>query len=151
MVNWKSQDAVSGLMFLAIGIYVGVTTFLQLDIGTLEQMGPGFFPLSLSFILCFIGILVLLRIQPDEEDQPPVNWRAVLLISAAPIAFGLTVRSLGLVPALLISIGLAVLSSKQISLFRSAAIVVGVTAFCIAIFKFGIGMPYDLINPKLLF
>jgi len=148
MVNWKSQDAVAGLVFLAIAIYVGVSTLLQLDIGTLEQMGPGFFPLSLSGILGLIGVLVLLRVQPDEEAQPPVNWRAVILIGAAPIAFGLTVRSLGLIPALLISIGLAVLSSNSIGLIRSLAIVVGVTAFCVVVFKFGIGVPYDLISPK---
>lgn len=148
MVNWKSQDAVAGLAFLAIAIYVGVSTLLQLDIGTLEQMGPGFFPLSLSVVLGLIGVLVLLRVQPDEEEQPPVNWRAVILIGAAPIAFGLTVRSLGLVPALLISICLAVLSSNSIGLVRSLAIVIGVTAFCVVVFKFGIGVPYDLINPK---
>ncbi len=148
MGNWKSQDAMTGIMFLAIAVYFGTTTLLQLDLGTPEEMGPGFFPFSLSVILAILGVLVLLRAKPDEEEQPPVNWRAVILVGSAPITFGLTVRSLGLAPALLISVGLAVLSSSKIGLVRGSAIVVGVTVFCVLVFKFGVGVPYPLINPE---
>lgn len=150
MIDWKSQDAVSGLMFLAVAIYVSVSTLLGLDIGNLAEMGPGFFPLALGFILGVIGVLVLLNARPTEEQQLPVNWRAVILIGAAPVAFGLTVRTLGLLPALLVSVALATLASSKITLLRGALIVVGVTLFCVGVFKFGIGVPYDLISRKLL-
>jgi uncharacterized membrane protein len=148
MVDWKSQDAKAGLMFLAIGMYVGLATLLQHELGTLAEMGSGFFPFSLSVILVLLGIGVLLQAKPDEEEQPPVNWRAVLLIAAAPIAFGLTVRSVGLVAALLISVSLAVLASRNIGLVKGALIAVGVTVFCVAVFKYGVGVPYPLINPR---
>lgn len=150
MIDWKSQDAVTGLMFLAIAIYVCVSTLMGLDIGSLDQMGPGFFPLALGVILGAIGVLVLLGAQPDEDRLPAVNWRAVGLIGAAPVAFGLTVRSLGLLPALLISVALATLSSSRIRPLQALLIILGVTAFCIALFKFGIRVPYDLINRRLL-
>lgn len=150
MIDWKSQDAVSGLMFLVVAIYVSVSTLLGLEIGSLEQMGPGFFPLALSVILGVIGVLVLLGAKPDEDRQLPVNWRAVILIGAAPIAFGLTVRTLGLVPALLISVGMATLASARIKLLSGVVIIVGVTVFCVVVFKFGIGVPYDLFNRRLL-
>ena len=150
MIDWKSRDAVSGLMFLAVAIYVSVSTLLGLDVGSLEQMGPGFFPLALGLILGVIGVLVLLSAKPNEDQQLPVNWRAVLLIGAAPIAFGLTVRTLGLVPALLISVSMATLSSGRIKLPTALAVIVGVTIFCVAVFKFGIGIPYDLFNRRLL-
>ncbi len=150
MINWKSQDAVSGLMFLGIAVFVCVSTLMGLDIGGLDQMGPGFFPLALSFILGLIGVLVLLSAKPDEDALPPVNWRAVSLIGAAPVAFGLTVRTLGLVPALFISVAMATLSSPRIRPVQAMLIIVGVTAFCIALFKFGVRVPYDLINRQLL-
>lgn len=150
MIDWKSRDAVSGLMFLAVAVYVSVSTLLGLDIGSLEQMGPGFFPLALGLILGVIGILVLLSAKPNEDQQLPVNWRAVLLIGAAPIAFGLTVRTLGLVPALLISVSMATLSSSRVRLFTALAVIVGVTVFCVVVFKVGIGIPYDLFNRRLL-
>ena len=150
MIDWKSQDAVSGLLFLAVAICVSVSTLLGLDIGSLEEMGPGFFPLALGIILGGIGIMVMLSAKPSEEEQLPVNWRAVLLIGAAPIAFGLAVRSLGLVPALLVSVALATLASTRISPLKAVLIIIGVTAFCVVIFKFGIGVPYELISRKLL-
>lgn len=150
MIDWKSQDAVSGLMFLAVAIYVSVSTLLGLDIGSLEQMGPGFFPLALGIILGVIGVLVLLNAKPNEDQQLPVNWRAVFLIGAAPIAFGLTVRTLGLVPALLVSVSMATLSSGKIRLPTALSVIVGVTMFCVVVFKFGIGIPYDLFNRRLL-
>lgn len=150
MIDWKSQDAASGLMFLGVAIYVGVSTLLALDVGSLQQMGPGFFPLALSAILGLIGVLVLIGAKPDEDGQLPVNWRAVILIGSAPIAFGLTVRTLGLVPALLVSVGLATVSSTRIKPLSAAVIIIGVTVFCVAVFKFGIGVPYDLFNRRLL-
>ena len=150
MIDWKSQDAVSGLLFLVIAIYVSVSTLLGLDIGDLEQMGPGFFPLALGIILGVIGVLVLLGAKPDEDDQLPVNWRAVVLIGGAPIAFGLTVRTLGLVPALLISVAMATLAGGKIKPLRAAVTILGVTLFCVAVFKFGVRVPYDLFNQKLL-
>lgn len=150
MIDWKSQDAVSGLMFLAVAVYVSVSTLMGLDIGNLDQMGPGFFPLALSVVLGLIGVLVLLSAEPDEDDLPPVNWRAVTLIGAAPVAFGLTVRSLGLLPALLISVALATLSSSRIRPLQAVLVILGVTAFCIALFKFGVRVPYDLVNRRLL-
>lgn len=149
MGGWKSQDALTGIMFLAVAVYFGVTTLVQLDLGTPEEMGPGFFPFSLSVVLAILGVLVILRARPDEAKQLPINWRAVVLIGAAPVAFGLTVRSLGLAPALLISVGLAVLSSSKIGLARGAAIAIGVTVFCVLVFKVGVGVPYPLINPEL--
>ncbi|KRA53090.1 hypothetical protein ASD80_13955 [Devosia sp. Root635] len=137
-------------MFLAIAIYVSVSTLVGLDIGSLDQMGPGFFPLALGVILGVIGVVVLASVKPDEDEMPPVNWRAVCLIGAAPVAFGLTVRSLGLVPALIVSVALATLSSSSIRPLNAVLVIVGVTVFCVVLFKFGIRVPYDLINRRFL-
>jgi len=148
-MNWKSQDVRAGLLFLVVGIYFGAATLMQLELGSLEQMGAGYFPLMLSIILVALGVGVLLQAKPDEFEHAPVNWRALLLIGGAPIAFGLSVRSLGLLPALLISVAMAVLASRRMGRFEGVAIIVGVTVFCVVVFKFGVGIPYPLINPKL--
>lgn len=150
MLNWKSEDAKAGLMFLAFGLFFGVKTLIDLEIGTLDQMGPGFFPLTLCVILVALGSVILLQARPQSEEQLPINWRAVVLIGAAPVAFGLTVRSLGLLPALVVSVGLAVFASRKISFLKGTLIVAGVTFFCIVVFKFGVGVPYELINSSLM-
>lgn len=150
MLNWRSEDAKSGLMFLTFGLFFGGKTLFDLDMGTLDQMGPGFFPLTLCIILVVLGTVILLQAQPREEGQLPVNWRAVLMIGGAPVAFGLSVLSLGLLPALVISVALAVLASNKINLLKGTMIVAGVTLFCIVVFKFGVRVPYELINPNLM-
>lgn len=149
MLNWKTQDAKTGLMFFSFGAFFGIKTLLDHELGTLEEMGPGFFPLTLCVILVVLGICMFVRAQPLVTEQSPINWRAVALIGAAPVAFGLTVRSLGLLPALLVSVALAVLASRNISLLRGAVVVIGVTLFCIVVFKYGVRIPYELINPNL--
>ncbi len=149
MLHWKTEDAKAGLLFLAISLFFGITTLVKLEVGTPEEMGAGFFPLSLCGILFVLGAAILWKAQPDMQEQRPINWRAVLLIACAPLAFGLTVRSLGLMPALLISVSLAVMASRKIGVVRAAAIVAGVTVFCIVVFKFGVRVPFALINPAL--
>jgi len=150
MLDWKTEDARAGLLFLAISLFFGITALVTLDIGSLEEMGAGLFPLLLCAILGLLGVAILLKARADARVQPPVNWRAVLCIAAAPVAFGLAVRDLGLLPALLISIALAVAASRRIGLRRGAWIVAGVTTFCVVVFKFGVRVPYALINPSLL-
>lgn len=150
MFNLKTEDAKAGLMFLAVGVFFGINTLWKLDIGSLDQMGPGYFPIALCVILITLGAAIFLKAQPDEVKQLPINWRAVMFIGAAPVAFGFTVRSLGLLPALLISIGLVVMASQKISLMRRVMIVLGVTVFNIAVFKYGVGVPFPLINPSLI-
>lgn len=150
MPHWKSEDAKAGLMFLGIGLFFGIATLTSLPIGSLEEMGPGFFPLALCLVLLALGSAILFNAGEDIKPQAPVNWRAVVLIAAAPVAFGLTVRSLGLLPALLISVALAVLASKTLTRLHAAMVVVGVTVFCVVIFKFGVRVPFALFNPSLI-
>jgi hypothetical protein len=134
---------------MALGVFFGGYTLLTLDIGTLVEMGPGYFPLCLSSLLTVLGVGVLLQ-AGGEGSLPRVSWRAVLLITAAPVVFGLTVRSVGLLPALLLSVSLAVVAGRAVGWWRGALIVLGVSAFCIGVFKLGLQIPFDLVNPALL-
>ena len=145
---WNRDDLAAGLAFLAIGLFFAGNTALSLDIGTAESMGPGFFPLALCIILILLGTAILFnaRKRPDEP-RAPFNMRAVVLVIAAPVAFGLTLRSLGLVPSLAITIALAVAASRTIGWARGAAIVAGMTVFCVVVFYYGLQVPVDLFNP----
>ena len=149
MHKLRTQDARAAAMFLAVSLFFGGKAAMELEIGSLSQMGAGFFPLALCVILFALGAAILLKARPDEGASTPVNWRATLLVASAPVAFGLTVRSLGLLPALLISVALAVFASRKVAPWRALAIVLGVTAFCVVVFKFGMQVPFALVNTSL--
>lgn len=151
-MTWNRDDLTAGLVFLGIGLFFGANTLLSLPVGTVSDMGPGFFPLVLCSILALLGASILAKAHSqarEAEQRPPINLRAVVLISAAPVAFGMALRSLGLVPALVIAVTLALSASRVIGLARGAAIVAGMTLFCVGVFYYGLRVPVELFNDTL--
>jgi len=149
----SKDDLIVGLIFLGIAGFFGINSRLTLEIGTAGAMGPGYFPLMMSIALGIVGLIIILARSGEnggESGPRPFPWRGMFFVVSAPVAFGLTVRSLGLVPALLITVTLSVLASRKIGFARGAAIVVGMTAFCVAVFSYGIGLTVELVNSRFL-
>ncbi len=141
-------DATAGLVFLGIGVLGGAHILTSLEIGTPGAMGPGFFPLTLCILLIVFGGAIAFGGRLEElRELAPINPRALIAIAAAPVVFGLTLRELGLVPALVLSCFLSVAASRHINWREGLGIVAAVTAFCIAVFYYGIGMTIPLLNP----
>lgn len=156
---WNRDDLTAGLVFLGIGLFFAAITLSSLDIGSASAMGPGFFPLALCIILTLLGLGMVAKarqnapseasIAADEQAaRPPINLRALCFVIAAPVAFDLTLRSLGLVPALAAAIALAVAASHTIKIRQAVTIVVGMTVFCVVVFYYGLQVPVSLFNPN---
>lgn len=145
-MHWRTDDIFSGLIFLAISVLFGTTALRTLDIGTPGLMGPGFFPLMISIVLAAISAVIILGARSDEPESKrrPIPWRAVVCIIGSALVFAMTVRNVGLVPALLMSVALAVLASRKATFVRGAMIVVGMTIFCVLVFSYGIGLTVEL-------
>lgn len=149
-INWRSEDVAAGLIFLAIAGLFAITALRTLKIGTPGQMEPGFFPLMVAALLATLGLIIIVRgarSPVSAEMRKPIPWRAVFFVIAAPVVFALSVRTMGLVPALVFSIACAVLASSKMGLVRGVLIVIGMTIFCIAVFSYGIGLTNELFNP----
>ena len=115
-------------------------------------MGPGYFPLVLAGLLVLIGAAIALRAVREEElaiNMHAVPWRGLVLILAAPVLFGLTVRGLGLLPAIALVALISSFASRRMTLVLAAGITVVLTAFCVLVFNVGLGLPIRLIGPWL--
>ena len=144
MASFNVRDMAAGAVFAAIGLSF-MAGALMLDIGTAFKMGPGYFPLVLSGILLLLGVLVMVQsLNAPSEAIGSVPWRGLVLILAAPVIFGATVRGLGLVIALPLTIIAAAAASRRTSLVTGVALVVGLTVFCILVFSYGLGLPLPL-------
>jgi hypothetical protein len=143
-----NPDVAAGLLFVALGGWFGGGSVLGLEIGTAFRMGPGFFPAVVGGVLVVLGLLIALHgwRSAAPEAQDPVPWRAVVLIPTGLVLFGLAMRPLGLLPALLVLCFLAALSTGRLSLVRATAASVAMTALCIGIFSFGLGISLPLIG-----
>jgi hypothetical protein len=145
-------DILAGSIFIAFGLFFALTS-LTYEVGTPFQMGPGFFPLILGGLLVLLGVIVVGSgfVSEREEEVGPFPWRGIVLIPIAFIFFGLTVRGLGLVPALFVTTLLAVLSSERASIVVALAIAVGLTALSVVIFVVALQLRLTLFGPWLVF
>ena len=146
----NTKDIIAGASFLAIGGFVCVYAYTQLDIGTAYVMGPGYFPMTLGMLLCFLGIAIglsALSIPPSPIGD--FAWRAVLLITFATVLFGVGVRGFGLAPVVALTVFLACLASRKTSLLAAVAGTAVLWAVSLLIFYYGLGLSVSLIGPWL--
>jgi hypothetical protein len=145
------RDVGAGLIFIAIGVLFGLGA-LGLELGTALRMGPGYFPLVLAGILVVLGLVILAQaIGHPTTGRLTVPWRGLVLILTAPVVFGLTVRGLGLVPAIMLVVLISAFASRRMTVPLAAVLTVALTLFCVLVFSFGLGLPLRLFGPWLAF
>ena len=146
------RDFVAGAIFVAFGLAFGIAAY-SYDLGTAIRMGPGYFPLLLGGLLTLLGIAVMVEgaMAGEGAELGPVAWRAVVLIVAAIFFFGFTVRGLGLVPTLLIVSLATSLASRRTTPTVAVLIAVGLTALCVGVLAFALGLNPPLHGPWLQF
>ncbi len=141
------RDVLAGSAFIVFGLaFAGVS--LTYDIGSTFEMGPGYFPLALGGLLTFIGLLIIGKGFLSEERTPigHIPWRSVVLLTLAIVFFGFTVRGLGLVPALLVTIALAGFSEPRAGVIWPIAISIGLTALSVLIFVVALQLRLPLLG-----
>lgn len=149
----KQKYYSAGFMLL-IGVFTALGS-VDYGMGTLGRMGPGYFPLLLGILLSVIGILIAVTPDsPDEiradEQQEPLSaivrrhirpWSATV---GGIIAFIVIGKFGGLVPATFVLIFVSALGDPKNSLKASFWLAVGVVAFAIAAFHYGLQLQFPL-------
>jgi hypothetical protein len=145
------RDLLAGLIFIAIGAFFAIGAG-ELEIGTALRMGPGYFPLVLACVLMALGLIIAGRsLVAGNALVGALPWRGMALILSAPAVFGLTVRGLGLVPALVVAVLIATFASQRANLLFASLLTLGLTLFCVLVFSYGLGLPLRLFGPWLRF
>jgi hypothetical protein len=143
-----AKDILAGLIFVVVGVAFAIASTTY-QLGTPLRMGPGAFPLVLGVLLTAIGVLVIVKgVLAGESDAiGPVPWRALILILAAIVFFGLTLRGLGLVPTVFVVGLMSAFASQRTSLVGGLLIAVGLTIVSALIFVVGLSVRLPLIGP----
>ncbi len=129
------KDLAAGAVFVVFGLAFAITSSTY-EIGTALRMGPGYYPLVLGSALVVLGILIAVKgfVAADSDDIGPVPWKALVLLVAAFLFFGYTVRGLGLVPALLVTVFLSALAGHRARVIPAVVIAGCLTALSVLIF-----------------
>jgi putative tricarboxylic transport membrane protein len=138
------QDFVGGLVVIAVAAFA----FWQgadLPLGTFGSMGPGMLPRGLAVLLGLLGALLMLN--SILEAGPALDrWsiKGPALILGGIVVFGLTIRPYGLIVAGPLAILVAAFSSDEVRWGETILFGAFMTAFCIGLFKFALGLPIPL-------
>lgn len=146
------KDILAGAVIIALGLAFALGA-LDYEIGDPLRMGPGYMPLALGVIVIGLGIGIVIKgfLAGEDEAIGGVDWRAIVLLTAALLFFGLTVRGLGVALALLGATLLASLARSRTSLIEVVATSVGLTVLSVVLFVFVLQLRVPLTGPWLPF
>lgn len=145
------KDILSGLIFVAFGVAFGYAAS-SYELGTAFRMGPGYFPLLLAGALVVLGVAIVIKGLTAAAADTPVGvlpWRGAFFILAALVFFGATIRGLGLVATLFGAALLAALASRSNPPVAAVVIAAALTAMCVLVFHYGLGVTVPLRGPWL--
>jgi hypothetical protein len=144
------KDLLAGAIFVGFGLAFAVTASTY-EVGSPLRMGPGFFPLAIGGVLVVLGALIAISgyVAADGGEIGTVPWRAVVLLIAAILFFGLTVRGLGLAPALFGAVLLAVFAGPGVRPVPAVVIAASLSALSVLIFVYALQLRLALVGPWL--
>ncbi|CAN7474576.1 tripartite tricarboxylate transporter TctB family protein [Neorhizobium sp. LjRoot104] len=148
-LKFDTVNLICGLLLIATGLFFAYQSF-ELELGTALRMGPGYFPFILACALILFGAIIL--VQSMRLEGTPVGalaWRGMFFILPAPIFFGLTVRGLGFVPAIFITALIAAFASSRMKPLPALVLSAVLTVFSVAVFSYGLGLPFRRFGPWL--
>ena len=149
-VREARKDLLAGALFVGFGLAFALTSATY-DIGTPLRMGPGFYPLVIGVVLVVLGVAIAVKgfVAAEGGDIGIVPWKALALLLGAILFFGFTVRDLGLVPALFVTVLLAGLAGRGARLVPSVVIAASLTALSVLIFVYVLQLRLPLFGPWL--
>lgn len=140
------SELVSGGIFVAVGAVFLLLSSKQ-HIGTASEMGPGYFPILLSFLLIFVGGALVVRsfFVGDAFEVIP-RLRPILAVMLGLVGFALLVRPLGFMVASFLGVFLSACGGEKFR-WKSALLLSGCLAISTSIiFVKGLGLPFPLIG-----
>jgi hypothetical protein len=141
----RSKDLWAGLMLVAVGV-AAVLIARGYPFGTALRMGPGYFPTVLGGVLTLFGLYLLARaFRPGEAIEGGWSLRAMVVLPLSLVLFGVLMDRAGFISALAVLIFGAAAASREFKLVEVAALTVFLIVFCVAVFIWGLGLPYPLL------
>ena len=135
----------AGLMFLAFGLFFAVWAVTNYQMGTAVRMGPAYFPAVLGGLLTFLGLVVLAMsvvVQGPRVDR--FHVRPLLLILAANIAYGYTMKPLGLVLATGVLVFISAFGGHEFKWKEVTLLYAFLIIFSVLVFVKGLTLPFPL-------
>ncbi|MCX7813879.1 MAG: tripartite tricarboxylate transporter TctB family protein [Tepidimonas ignava] len=134
------RDVLGGALMVAVGAGAALYAQQHYELGELRNMGPGFFPVALGWLLAALGVLIALPALLRGGEPIVLAGRAAVAVLGSLVVFGLLLKPAGLVLATVAAVLLASLADARYR-WRTRLLTAGViAALAWLIFIAGLGM-----------
>ena len=141
------KELASGILLIAVAAAFAASALRNLSLGSAASMGPGYFPLLVTMPLALIGLIVAARaFGRGNAPQETVRPIAFALALAAPIAFALTVKGLGFVGAIALTVLVSAWASRAMTVRTALLTTAVISVLCVVIFYSLLRMPVALVG-----
>lgn len=100
------QRLIGSLVIIGLGL-IAVAEAMGLPLGSMRRIGPGAVPMGLGLAMIGLGIAFFFDVPDFEDWVPGIQWRPMVAISAAMLAFAVLVSISGMYAAI---VGLVAIS-----------------------------------------
>ena len=141
----NNKDFWSGVLLAAVGV-AAVVLARDYPFGTALRMGPGYFPSVLGGLLALFGIYFVVKaLRSSERIEGNWSLRALIGLPLSLVLFGVLMGHAGFIPALVVLIFGSAASGTEFKLTEVVLLTVALTVFAVALFIWGLGLPYPLL------
>ncbi len=148
-MNQYSKEYLGGglMCLLGLGAVIQGSTY---RIGTLNQMGPGFFPVAVGAILALVGVAIIInaRIAARPQSREPLfpEWRAWFCIGLSIVAFVVLGKYGGLVPASFAIVFISAFADRQNTPAKALVLALTMTGISIVVFWWALQIQMPLFS-----
>ena len=140
----RSKDFWAGLMFAAFGAAFMIVA-RNYNMGSALRMGPAYFPTVIGGLLLVLGLVVILKsFFVASGAVPRMYLRPLVIVLVAVCLFGALLQHLGLVVASVAMIVVGALGGREFRWKEVLLLTVILVVFAVAVFVYGLGLPFPL-------
>ena len=145
-IAWRGNvDFYSGVLLVGIAS-VALTYIRSLTIGTVLQMGPGYFPFGLALILLAMGLCLMVKgMVVGGSPVGQFHLRPLVFVLLSFAAFGVLIERAGLILAILAQVAVAHCASNEATWRESIVTGVVLAAASSVLFVWLLGIPVGLL------
>jgi len=143
------QDLGAGLFLLALALFAFWGTW-SLDLGALRSIGPGMLPRATAILVAVFGMLLIVSsFLTNGSTLDRWHIRGPFFVLGAALLFAWTVRPLGLIVAGPLCLMFGAMADKETRPIEIVIFAVVMTALCIGMFGFLLGLPIPILPTSL--
>ncbi|OJY00489.1 MAG: hypothetical protein BGP04_23320 [Rhizobiales bacterium 62-17] len=138
------QDLCGGIFLFLIAVFFAWKAW-PLPLGSLRAMGPGMLPMTIAAMVGVGGLILALNgLRKGSLLQEKWHLRGPFFVLGGIVLFGLLIRTAGLAVAGPVSMVFASLATSEFRLKEAVIFAVCMTAACILLFKYLLGLPIPI-------